>query len=75
MKLLNPKSRKSVTGGELPSKVISTVLWPYAVQFCLECHNRLALDKEGRSSLENVTGTTDDKLPIFSYMGLLSVYY
>ena len=45
------------------SDVISTILWPYAVQAVVERHNRLALDADGRSPLEKFTGLTDDKLP------------
>ena len=35
--------------------VISTILWPYAVQAIVERHNRLALDEDGKSPLEKFT--------------------
>ena len=44
-------------------EVISTVLWPYAVQAIVERHNILALDVDGRSPLEKFTGIDDDKIP------------
>ena len=43
--------------------VISTILWPYAVQAIIERHNRLALDDDGKSPLEKFTGLHDDMLP------------
>ena len=43
--------------------VISTVLWPYAVQAIVARHNTLSLDKSGLSPLEKFTGITDDTLP------------
>ena len=43
--------------------VISTVLWPYAVQAIVERHNRLSLNEEGKSPLERFTGIQDDISP------------
>ena len=43
--------------------VISSVLWPFAIQAIVERHNRLSLDVEGRSPLEKFSGITDDSLP------------
>ena len=43
--------------------VISTVLWPYAVQAIVERHNRLALDKNGKSPLEKFSGIKDEITP------------
>ena len=40
--------------------VISTILWPFAVQAVVDRHNRLTLDDNGRSPLEKFTGEKDD---------------
>ena len=45
------------------ASVISTVLWPYAVQAIVERHNRLSLNEEGKSPLERFTGIQDDISP------------
>jgi hypothetical protein len=37
--------------------VITTVLWPYALQASVDSHNRLSLDEEGLSPLEKFAGT------------------
>ena len=43
--------------------VISTVLWPYAVQAIVERHNRLSLDQDGKSPLEKFSGIDDEITP------------
>ena len=40
--------------------VISTVLWPFALQSIVERHNRLHLDVDGKSPLEKFSGIKDD---------------
>ena len=43
--------------------VISSVLWPYAIQAIVERHNHLALNEEGLSPLERFSGISEDHLP------------
>ena len=43
--------------------VISSVLWPFAVQAIVERHNRHSLDDKGRSPLEKFFGINDNSLP------------
>ena len=40
--------------------VISTILWPFAVQSIVDRHNRLSLDENGKSPLEQFAKTSDD---------------
>ena len=41
-------------------KVITTVLWPFALQSVVERHNRLHLDQDGKSPLEKFSQTTKE---------------
>ena len=41
-------------------KVITTVLWPFALQSVVERHNRLHLDQDGKSPLEKFSQTTEE---------------
>ena len=43
--------------------VISTILWPYAIQEIIKQHIRLTLDDNGKSPLEKFTGLMDDMVP------------
>ena len=48
---------------KLPN-VITTVLWPYALQAAVDSHNRLSLDDEGLSPLEKLAGTEEKTIPL-----------
>ena len=47
--------------------VISTVLWLYAIQIVVEQHNKLSLDKDGKSPLEKFLGIKDEITPTDFY--------
>ena len=40
--------------------VISTILWPFALQSIVERHNRLHLDKNGKSPIEKFSQTDEE---------------
>ena len=44
-------------------EVISTSLWPYAMQSIVERHNRLSLDENGKGPLEKFSNTNDECIP------------
>ena len=44
-------------------KVIKPILWPYALLSIIERHNRLSLDKNGRSPMEKFSSTYENVLP------------
>ena len=44
--------------------VITTVLWPYALQAAVDSHNRLSLDEDGLSPLEKLAGTGEEIIPL-----------
>ena len=41
-------------------EVITTILWPFALQSVVEHHNRVYLDKDERSPLEKISNTKDE---------------
>ena len=41
-------------------KVITTALWPFAMQAVVDRHNCFSLDKDGRSPIEKFSGVQDD---------------
>ena len=44
-------------------KVIKPILWPYALLCAIERHNKLSLDKHGKSPMEKYSSTHDDIQP------------
>ena len=44
-------------------KVIKSILWPYALLSIIERHNRLSLDKNGRSPMEKFSATHEEITP------------
>ena len=44
-------------------KIITTILWPYALKSVVEHHNRLSLDANGKSPLEKFASTSDEIQP------------
>ena len=45
-------------------KVITTVLWPYALQVAVDSNNRLSLGEDRLSPLETLTGNKEEKVPL-----------
>ena len=43
--------------------VITTVLWPYAMQATVERHNRLSLDENGLSPIEKISDNDEEIVP------------